>query len=132
MTDLDHLMELRAKATPGPWMTRRVETPGDGPDSFAELIDTEARAVMRHPAHGARGANWAPEEADAALIVAAVNALPDLVRELKEARAAIAQARRGAFEEAAAAVRGANGISEDQNWHYEMAARHIEALAVND
>ena len=44
-------------------------------------------------------------------------------------KAALAQARRGAFEEAAAAVRGAYGISEDQNWHYDMAARHIEALA---
>lgn len=91
--DIAELRRLLGKATPGPWRIRRVETPGDGPDSFAELIDTEARAVVRHPAHGARGANWAPEEADTALIVAAVNSLGPLLDELEAARAESAKLR---------------------------------------
>lgn len=99
--DLDALAALLDKATPRPWSyTRRDDH--DAPASIA--ADSGQSTVAMCPRYGL------PMFArDAALIVAAVNALPALlayVRELERERVhAIASARRDAEIDAALAMR---------------------------
>lgn len=83
MTDTDKLRELLAKATPGPWQA----DDGDGGmwGVFADSADGDCDAIsyMLEPtAPGYRSLRPEHDEANAALIVAAVNALPALLSTL--------------------------------------------------
>jgi hypothetical protein len=76
MVDLDALERLHAAATPGPWVARR-----DNPRKYAPLgIWGEGRRLIAMYGDDGREAN---------LIVAARNALPDLLRELRDHREAL-------------------------------------------
>jgi hypothetical protein len=82
--DLDELEAALAKATPGPW---RVEVRGGqcgGTDEWWSEHD-----VVCGGQAGFTVGDDESAEADAALIVAAVNALPDLIAELRKHRAAV-------------------------------------------
>lgn len=93
MTDLDHLMELRAKASPVPWMPGWI---GNGPTS----------------------------QANSELIAASVNAIEPLVRELKDARAEVAELKR---------VRDAEHKERDHMWQERKQLRYeIEQLRHDD
>jgi hypothetical protein len=70
-TLLDQLDELRAKATPGPWS----EAPWS--DTVVLPATWAAEAVLPED-RGPFAAIYATSDADAALIVAAVNAVPQL------------------------------------------------------
>lgn len=72
MIDLNELERLMAEATPGPWEVSECD------DLHAAGIHA---AEEKHP-FGTTSANE-----EARLIVAAVNALPNLIRELRELRA---------------------------------------------
>ncbi len=69
MTDIDALQKLLDEATPGPWEANEGRL---GVHSIA-VTDYEIAEQV--------------DETDAALIVAAVNALPELIRELRTFRA---------------------------------------------
>ncbi len=85
MVDLDALTRLHEAATPGPWVARR-----DNPRKYAPLgIWGEGRRLIAMYGDDGREAN---------LIVAARNALPDLLRELREARGIIERFRVGDLE----------------------------------
>ena len=71
MTDLSKLKELLGKATPGKWAC------GAGRGKAALVTDGNMQHLISHPV----------KEADAALIVAAVNALPELIAEVEGLRA---------------------------------------------
>jgi hypothetical protein len=81
MVDLDVLSALASRATPGPWETKPL--PNDDPEErdychvTAESVDIDEALALFVP------------EADAALIVAAINALPALIAELRDLRAAL-------------------------------------------
>ena len=74
--DLDELERLEREATPGPWVAWRSEI---FPGSDAKAYDEDSIVCCEGQEGVARHAN-------AALIVAARNALPELIRELKELR----------------------------------------------
>lgn len=86
---LDRLAELQANATPGPWRARNLGRH----DSSAIVREGEAAALGN--TFGGHGA------ADAAVIVAAVNALPALLRIARAAEALTkppcGQMRKGEF-----------------------------------
>lgn len=69
MTNLKRLLN---EATPRPWAMNPWKSGSGGTASVCLVGDSEVRSM-------AAGATPAPEEADAALIAAAVNALPDLL-----------------------------------------------------
>lgn len=71
--DLDALAALLEKATPGPWR------------QYERLLRNEEHGIMRDvPKWGDGGLGSAYTEADAALIIAAVNALPELLQAARE------------------------------------------------
>lgn len=92
--DLDALEALLGKATPGPW----------GQEPFGLIVSQEENESGKHALIADPTG-----DANAALIVAAVNSLPALiarVRELERERVhAIASARRDAEHDAALAMR---------------------------
>ena len=91
MIDLDELMRLHAAATPGPWEVK-----------LGDFVDDE-EVITLHPyievnrqaicVPFERGPDDDNEEADIAFICAACNAVPELIAELKEARAENADLR---------------------------------------
>jgi len=76
--DLDALEALLAKATPGTWALEERR-------DYTDIVDGTGTSLLP--------TGWGGEPLidrdDAALIVAAVNALPALIRELREARASV-------------------------------------------
>ena len=86
--ELHELEGLLEKATPGPWeaLYEAVGDEGDGVTDFGRITGYEPTGDFRslgHPSH------WRVDltnSANAALIVAAVNALPSLLSDLREAR----------------------------------------------
>lgn len=83
---LDQLDQLRAAATPGPWAQNGADPAyiiGQVSEDGEEYLDVaDAGASVRPGISG-----WRRAEADAALIVAAVNALPKLTAKLRAAEA---------------------------------------------
>lgn len=82
---LDQLDQLRAAATPGPWAQNGADpayvigqVSEDG-EQYLDVADAGASVGI--------GEGWRKAEADAALIVAAVNALPKLTAKLRAVEA---------------------------------------------
>lgn len=106
MIDLDELMRLREAATPGPWKTMChttcygdcVEAVGDVDGDM--IVNTAETALDEH--------------ANAAYIVAACNAVPELVARIRELEDA------AGFE-----ARVAKKLS-DPFWNYAVAERYFE------
>lgn len=87
-TDLDELERLEAAATPGPWEVEGfgwtdTET-GDGEDWVTIRQAGSTNAIMDSLIHDQ---NQDQVERNFALIAAARNALPDLIRRVREAEA---------------------------------------------
>jgi len=80
MTDTQKLRELLAKATPGPWENSN----GHIGLYIEERPEWSAIANVEH--HPDQGASADEGNSNAALIVAAVNALPDLLDEVERLR----------------------------------------------
>jgi len=80
--DLDALEALHAKATPTLWFVDEYDA--------LQISDRDCGAVIATAYEPHTEEEWA---GDRDLIVAAVNALPSLVRELREARAEIERVR---------------------------------------
>ena len=86
--DLTSLQKLVEAATPGPWRYRK----GFPADKFEPKGYAYVQFGPTERAANGRGTDQlAPK--DAALIVAAVNALPDLIDRLKRAEAALSERR---------------------------------------
>lgn len=79
------LRELLAKATPGPWAVERQELDADFSDEDQEQAFPECVGPL-WLAPGASHDEPPQIEADVALVIAAVNALPDLLAALDAAR----------------------------------------------
>lgn len=92
---LAELEALLAKATPGPWHVQRYDE-DDGSITY-EIWNDDVERVLRINDDG--GNPRAKIDGDA--IASAVNALPALLAEAKQARADVAAIRAAAFEEAA-------------------------------
>jgi len=79
MSDLDHLEALAKAATPGPWRIRRGAAPLRPDVHFDVVSDHDGEhQVCETWLHGKTY-----READAAIIVAAVNALPTLIARIR-------------------------------------------------
>lgn len=100
---LAELEALLAKATPGPWHVQRYDE-DDGSITY-EIWNDDVERVLRINDDG--GNPRAKIDGDA--IASAVNALPALLAEAKQARADVAAIRAAAFEEAAAICELTNG-----------------------
>ncbi len=97
VTDLDELERLDRAATPGPWGQCGAERGG----CICGLVWSESVDVIvaqAGPDHDCRSALW---KADAALVVAARNALPDIIKDnrallarAEKAEAALVEARK--------------------------------------
>lgn len=79
--DLDALKELLAKATPGPW---KISLTDD-----TSIINADRREVCTADGDYNSPDDWPLMEANAALIVAAVNSLPALLSERDALRAGL-------------------------------------------
>jgi hypothetical protein len=102
MVDLDALERLHERATPGEWLRVRIPeedgcvvVPHEDHEDIYREFDGEAVNI----------ACATFSEADGALVVAARNALPDLLREMREARK-IVEAARAVDETYAGSYRG--------------------------
>lgn len=88
MIDLNELERLLAEATPGPWAFDSYSTVHSAPRiqeyEFDESVEPDV-CKMPRTGHGDLGTVQGAKDAE--LIVAAVNALPNLIRELRELRA---------------------------------------------
>jgi hypothetical protein len=100
MTDTAKLRELLAKATPGPWKTIQAAKPNGAEQSidcgiFAGRDDLLAETFEIVGYLDGKGSPYKklPSEVNAALIVAAVNALPALLDEIDKLRAAVDAAK---------------------------------------
>lgn len=84
MTVLDRLNALRTEATPGPWhwLSGNETDQWAAPDQVIRyrVLESAGRAVLQH------AQTWQIRDAEADLIVAAVNALPALLRIARAAR----------------------------------------------
>lgn len=91
---IEELRALLAKATPGPWRLRLTDL--ERPD-YAEIDGDRhgalATVVYRMEDDKRFGKNSPENEANAALIVAAINALPALLDRLEKAEGELAEAR---------------------------------------
>lgn len=82
MIDLDELMRLREAATPGPWR-HKIASKRDGMGSiwpFSSIKSEDVRAIQEEE----EIITSSITSANAAYIVAACNATPELVRRIKE------------------------------------------------
>jgi hypothetical protein len=104
----DELRALAEAATPGPWEIDWEEN--DGPESYP--IGFRAEDAVGHDV-----GNFDGSEADAALIVAACNALPALLDRLDKAEAALS------VERIAAACETAGVMGADSDPAYFVALR---------
>lgn len=83
--ELEELERLEQDATPGPWVFRD--------DSCGEyrVLGPDCKLVFNKDFGGLRRHLMPPHEEDARLFVAARNALPSLLAEVRELRAIVAQ-----------------------------------------
>ena len=90
--NLDELMKLREAATPGPWKVKIGDFEDyDGYGTVtAPYVEAEGKTIC---VPFDRGPDDENDEDDAHYIVAACNAVPELIAELKEARAENADLR---------------------------------------
>lgn len=86
--DLNELERLIAEATKLPWSVE-VETDASIDDEAEEGLSISIREIHRllHDHEWADAEDWDRDMANADLIAAAVNALPDLICEMRELRA---------------------------------------------
>lgn len=80
MTTLDELERLEKAATPGPWEANAEATINGEPIEYRGYVEHVNGTVFRP------GVNNRLAEADAALIAAARNALPEMIKELRALR----------------------------------------------
>lgn len=81
MIDLDELMRLREAATTGPWKVEEVSHVINDTVWFSEIIKTDDGRIDEKIVNQGAG------KADAAYIVAACNAVPELVARIRELEA---------------------------------------------
>lgn len=81
--DLDELERLEKLATPGPWST----APDDDNRSRSQGVWAGPGGPWDEPIIKTDSGVYPPDQVDADLIVAARNALPALIRDLRAARA---------------------------------------------
>jgi hypothetical protein len=116
MTDIEKLRELLAKATPGPWYYYEGEIE-DGKQIEGADLRGNGASVWRID----MGDYDALDNANAALIVAVVNALPELLdeverlRELDAARAELAEINVWTDDD----QRGLTAAVADAMWHWD-------------
>jgi len=99
MTELEELKKLLAEATPGPWKIERGKRCIQGPDTREgdSLVLTSMMGGATKWSHSPYSEYCVPGmkegDANAALIVAAVNALPALIARVEEMEAELEAAR---------------------------------------
>ena len=83
MIDLDELMRMHAAATPGPWSVKIVDFEAeDGYGTVsASYVNADGKMIC---VPFDRGPDDENDESDAAYIVAACNAVPELVSRIRE------------------------------------------------
>ncbi len=108
------LRELLAEATPGPWAVERQELDADFSDEDQEQAFPECVGPL-WLAPGMSHDEPPQIEADVALVIAAVNALPSLLGALDAARAEVERLTRALYDESLAFKESAKqrGIAED-------------------
>ena len=86
MLDLDELMRLRAAATPGPWKVKigDFESEDGYGTVMAPYVEADGKTIC---VPFDRGPDDDNDEADAAYICAACNAVPELVTRIRELEA---------------------------------------------
>ena len=91
MIDLDNLMRLREAATPGPWDTeyRKGENGMYGQDVFTSENGETIATIAWYPKPLGNGVTSTYRADNAAYIVAACNAVPELVARIRELEAQI-------------------------------------------
>ena len=112
MIDLDELMRLHDAATPGPWATeyRERENGMYGQDVFTLEDGEEIATISWYPKYLGNGVTSTYRDANAAYIVAACNAVPELVHRIRELEAQRDRLQDAAEFEARVAAKQATAI----------------------